>query len=105
MQPVNPAANAAANAPANPVANAPASTTGNITNNAANAANIQGNIVANLGQNAEAQPPPVQVNQAHGSKCQRIRDEVEIARRANYDQEHRVPDAFNANNSVQAADL
>jgi hypothetical protein len=30
---------------------------------------------------------------------------VEIARRANYDREHRVPDALDANNPIQAADL
>jgi hypothetical protein len=30
---------------------------------------------------------------------------VEITRRANYDREHRVPDALDTNNPVQAADL
>jgi hypothetical protein len=30
---------------------------------------------------------------------------VEIARHANYDREHRIPDALNDNNPVQAADL
>jgi hypothetical protein len=109
VQPVNPAANAAANAPANPVANAPANApanaAGNVANNAAHATNIQGNIVTNTGQNAGAQPPPVQVNQAQGSQRQRIRDEVEIARCANYDSEHGVPDTLDANNPIQAADL
>jgi hypothetical protein len=105
VQPVNPAAHVAANAPANPTTNARVTTTGNAPNNAANAANIQRNIVANPGQNAGAQPPPVQVNQAQGSQRQRIRDEVEIARCANYDREHGVPDALDANNPVQAVDL
>jgi hypothetical protein len=92
VQPVNPTANAAANAPANPAANdtanAPTNTAGNVTNNAANTANIQGNAVANQGQNAGAQPPLIEANHAEGSQRQRIRDEVEIARRANYDCEH-----------------
>jgi hypothetical protein len=92
VHPVNPAANAAANAPANPADNAPtnvpANATGNVTNNAANTANIQGNVVANPGKNAGAQPPPIRANHAEGSQCQRIRDEVEIAQRANYDREH-----------------
>jgi hypothetical protein len=109
VQPVNPVANAAANALANPVtntlANAPVNAAGNVANNAANAANIQGNIVASPEQNAGAQPFPVQVNQVQGSQHQRIRDEVEIARHANYDREHKVPDALNSNNPVQAADL
>jgi hypothetical protein len=30
---------------------------------------------------------------------------VDIARRANYDREHRVPDALDANNPIQATDL
>jgi hypothetical protein len=94
MQPANPAANAVANAPANPAANAPANApanaAGNITNNAANADNAQGNAAANPRQNAGAQPPPVQANRAEGSQCQCIRDEVEIARRANYDRDHGV---------------
>jgi hypothetical protein len=30
---------------------------------------------------------------------------VEIARRANYDREHGVPDALDANNPIQATDL
>jgi hypothetical protein len=101
VQPVNPTADVAANSPANPVANAPANAlanaTGNIANNAANAANISRNVVANPTQNAGAQPPLVQVNQAQGSQRQRIRDEVEIARCANYDREHGVPDALDAN--------
>jgi hypothetical protein len=105
VQPVNPAANAAANAPVNLAANTPANAAGNVANNAANAANIQVNVVANPGQNAGTQPPLVQVNHAEGSQCQCIRDEVEIARRANYDHEHGVPDALNANNPVQTADL
>jgi hypothetical protein len=108
-QPVNPAANAAANAPANPAANAPANApanaAGNAANNVANAANIQGNASPNPRHNAGAQPPLVQANRAEGSQCHRIRDEVEIARRANYDCEHRVPDALDANNPIQATDL
>jgi hypothetical protein len=34
-----------------------------------------------------------------------MRDEVEIARRANYDREHGVPDGLDANNPIQATDL
>jgi hypothetical protein len=86
-QPVNPAANAAANVPANPVANAPANDSvnvaGNIINNAANTANVQANIAPNPRHNVGAQPPPVQANRVEGSQRHRIRDEVEIARRAN----------------------
>jgi hypothetical protein len=102
---VNPAANAAANAPANPVANAPANAAGNIVNNTANTANIQGNTAPNLRHDAGAQPPPLQANHAEGSRRHRIRDEVEIARHANYDREHGVPDALDASNPIQAADL
>jgi hypothetical protein len=102
VQPVNPTANVAANAPVNPTANAPANTpanaAGNVVNNAANAANTQGNAVANLGQNAGAQPPPTQANRIEGSQRQRIRDEVDIERHANYDREQGVPDALDANN-------
>jgi hypothetical protein len=54
---------------------------------------------------ARAQPPPVQTNRAEGSQRQCIRDEVEIARRANYDCDHGVLDALNANNCIQAIDL
>jgi hypothetical protein len=109
MQPANPAANAAANALANPAANAlanvPANTAGNIANNAGNVANVQENAVANPRQNAGAQPPPVQANCVEGSQRQRITDKVEIARRANYDIDHLVPDALDANNSIQATEL
>jgi hypothetical protein len=109
VQPANPAANAATNAPANPAANAPANTpanaAGNATNNAANAANIQGNPAPNPRRIAGAQPPPVQANRAEGSQRHCIRDEVETARRANYDREHGVPDALDANNPIQATDL
>jgi hypothetical protein len=109
MQPANPAANAAANAPANPAANAPANApanaAGNAANNAANAANIQGNPAPNPRHNAGAQPPPVQPDHAEGIRRHRIRDEVEIARRANYDREHGVPDPLDANNPIQATDL
>jgi hypothetical protein len=108
MQPANPAANAAANAPANPVANASANApanVGNAANNAANAANIQGNLAPNPRRNAGAQPPPVQPDRAEGSRCHRIRDEVETARRANYDREHGAPDPLDANNPIQAIDL
>jgi hypothetical protein len=108
-QPVNSAANAAANAPANPAgnapANAPANAAGNAANNAANAANIQGNPAPNPRCNAGAQPPPIQADRAEGSQRHRIRDEVEIAPRANYDHEHGVPDALVANNPIQATDL
>jgi hypothetical protein len=34
-----------------------------------------------------------------------VRDEVEIARRANYNREHGVPDALDANNPIQATEL
>jgi hypothetical protein len=34
-----------------------------------------------------------------------MRDEVEIAHRANYDRDHGVPDALDANNPVQATEL
>jgi hypothetical protein len=97
VQPANPAANVAANAPANPAANAPANApanaAGNAANNAANATNIQGNTAPNPRRNAGAQPPPVQAKRAEGSQRHRIRDEVEIAQRANYDRKHGVPDA------------
>jgi hypothetical protein len=109
VQAVNPTANAAANAPANlaanALANAPANAAGNVVNNATNAANVQGNDAPNPRHNAGAQPPPIQVNRAEGSQRHRIRDEVEIARRAYYNSEHGVPDALDANNPVQAADL
>jgi hypothetical protein len=89
MQPANTAANATDNAPANPaanaLANALANAAGNAANNAANAANIQGDPAPNPRHNAGAQPPPVQADRAEGSWRHRIRDEVEIARRANYD--------------------
>jgi hypothetical protein len=105
VQPANPAANGAANAPANPAANAPANApanaAGNAANNVDNAANIQDNVAPNPGCNAGAQPPPVQ----EGSQRHRIRDEVEIAQRANYDREHGVLDALDANNPIQATNL
>jgi hypothetical protein len=101
MLPVSPAVNAAANAPANAAANA----TGNVTNNAANAANVQTNAVANPRQNAGTQPPPVQANHAEGSQHQRVRDKVDITRCANYDRDHGVPDALNANKPIQATEL
>jgi hypothetical protein len=100
MQPTNPATNAAANAAANPVANAPANApanAGNAANNAANAANIQGNPAPNPRCNARDQPPPVQPDHAERSWRHRIRDEVEIAPRANYD--------CDANNPIKATDL
>jgi hypothetical protein len=102
MQPANATVNAAANALANPVANAPANAPANAANNAANAANIQGNPAPNPRRNAGAQPAPVQADRSEGSRRHRIRDEVEIARRANYDREHGVPDALDANNPIQA---
>jgi hypothetical protein len=108
MQLANPAANAAANAPANPtanaLANAPANAAGNIANNAANASNVQGNA-ANPRQNAGVQPLPMQANRAEGSQRQCIRDEVEIAGRANYNCDHGVPDALDTNNPIQATEL
>jgi hypothetical protein len=108
-QPVNPAANAAAYAPANPAANAPANdpanAAGNIVNNAANAANVQANVAPNPRHNAGAQPPLIQANRVEGSQRHRVRDEVEIARHVNYDREHGVPDALDANNPIQATDL
>jgi hypothetical protein len=86
-QPANPAVNAAANAPANLAANAPANdpenAAGNIINNAANVANVQANVALNPRHNAGAQPPLVQANRAEESQRHRIRDEVEITRRAN----------------------
>jgi hypothetical protein len=90
---------------ANSPENAPANVAGNIVNNAANAANIQGNTAPNPRHNAGSQPPLVQANRVEGSQRHRIRDEVEIARRANYDREHGVPDALDANNPVQATNL
>jgi hypothetical protein len=47
----------------------------------------------------------VQANRAEGSQRQRIRDEVEIARHANYDCDHGVPDALDANNPIQSTEL
>jgi hypothetical protein len=109
MQPVNPAANTTANVPANPAANAPtnapANAADNVANNASNAANVQGNVATNPRHNAGAQPPPVQTNRIEGSQRQRIRDEVEIARHANYDRDHGVPDTLDANNLIQATEL
>jgi hypothetical protein len=78
---------------------------GYAANNAANAANIQGDPAPNPRHNAGAQPPPVQADRAEGSRRHRIRDEVEIAWRANYNREHGVPDALDANNPIQATDL
>jgi hypothetical protein len=101
MQPANPTANAAANAPANTAANV----VGNVATNAGNAANAQANAAVNPRQNAGAQPSPVQANHTEGSQRRRIRDEVEITRRANYDRDHGVPDALDANNPIQAIEL
>jgi hypothetical protein len=42
----------------------------------------------------------VQANHAEGSQRRHIRDEVEIARHANYDPDHGVPDALDADNPV-----
>jgi hypothetical protein len=103
MQPANPATNAVANPAANVVANAP--TNADVANNAANATSAQANAVTNPRQNAGAQPPPVQTNHAKGSQRRRISDEVERARRANYDCDHGVPDALDANNPIQATKL
>jgi hypothetical protein len=81
IHPANPAVNVPANDPANAIVN----TAGNDANNTANAANAQANAAANPRQNAGAQPPPVQANHCEGSQRRRIRDEVEIERRANND--------------------
>jgi hypothetical protein len=105
MQPTNPTANTAANAAANPPANASTNVAGNVANNVANVAGAQANAAANPGQNAGAQPPPVQANRVEGSQRRRIRYEVEIARRANYDRDHGVPDALDANNPIHAMEL
>jgi hypothetical protein len=109
VHPVNPAANAAANTQADPAANAPANdpanVAGNVVNNTANAANVQENITPNPRHNIGAQPSPVQANREEGSQRPRIRDDVEIARRANYDREHGVPDALDASNTTQTTDL
>jgi hypothetical protein len=109
VQPVNLAANAIVNAPANPTANAlantPVNTAGNIVNNEAYTVDVQGNVTANPRLNAGTQPPPVQANRAEGNQRQRIRDEVVIARRANYDRAHGVPDALDANKPIQATGL
>jgi hypothetical protein len=103
---VNPAANAAANAPANAAANAPANAPANAAGNIINnATNVQGNAAPNPRHNAGAQPPLVQANRAEGSQRHRVRDEVEIARRANYNREHGVPDALDANNPIQTTEL
>jgi membrane protein involved in colicin uptake len=115
--PVNPAANATANAPANAAANAPTNAAanapanasvndvGNVVSSATNAVNVQGNTAPNPRHNAGAQPPLVQANRAEGSQRHRVRDEVEIALRANYNREHGVPDALDANNPIQATEL
>jgi hypothetical protein len=95
VQPVNlaanPATNAAANAAANPPANTTANVARNVAKNAANTASAQPNIAANPGQNAGAQPPPAQANHAEVSQRRCVRDEVEIAQRANYDHDHGAP--------------
>jgi hypothetical protein len=104
-QPVNPTANVTANQAANPTTNAAGNAHGNAQNNAANAAGAQQqNVATNARQNARAQSPPVQANHAQSSQHRRIRDEVEIARRANYDSDNRVPDPLDANNHVQATE-
>jgi hypothetical protein len=105
-QPVNPTANAAANAPANLAANASANDSANAAGNIVNnAANVQANIAPNRRHNAGAQHPLVQANSAEVSQRHCIRDEVEIARRANYDREHGVPDTLDTNNPIQPTDL
>jgi hypothetical protein len=85
--------------------NAATNTACNVTNNAANATGAQTNVVANPAQNARAQPPPAQANHAESSQRRCIRDEVEIARHANYDHDHGAPDTLDANNPVQATEL
>jgi hypothetical protein len=101
MQPANPAANATANPPANDAANA----AGNVADNAANAADAQPTVAANPGQNAGARVLTVQANRAESSHRRRIRDEVEIARRANYDRNHGVPDTLDANTPFHAIEM
>jgi hypothetical protein len=105
VQPVNSAANVATNAAVNPPANAAVNAAGNVANNAANAAGTQPKVTANPRQKAGAQHPPVQANHAEGSQCRRVRDEVEIARRANYDHDRGFPDPLDANNPIQATEL
>jgi hypothetical protein len=113
VQPVNPAANptanhaanVAANATANPPTNVTANAVSNVANNAANDACAQPNIATNPRQNAGAQPLSAQANHAEGSQRRNVRDEVEIARHANYDRDHGVPYALDANNPVQATEL
>jgi hypothetical protein len=95
---VNPTANPTANVAANPIANTVVNIAGNIVNNVANSANTFANAVENRRQNTGVQPPLVQANHIEGSQHQRIRDEVEIARRANYDRNHGVPDTLDAHN-------
>jgi hypothetical protein len=87
------------------VAIVPANAPANDANNAANTINIQGNAAPHPRHNAGAQSTLFQVNRAEGSQRHRIRDEVEIDRRANYDREHGVPNALDANNPIQATDI
>jgi hypothetical protein len=97
VQSVNLAANVATNAAANTMGNAPR----NAQNNVANTTRAQQqNAAANVGQNAGAQPPPVQANCPQSSQRQRIRDEAEIARRANYGRGNGVPDPLDANHPI-----
>jgi hypothetical protein len=98
-------ANAPTNAAANAPTNAPANDAGNVVNTAANVIHVQGNLAPNPRHNAGAQPTLVQANLAEGSQRHRVRDEVEIARRANYNREHGVPDPLDANNPIQATEL
>jgi hypothetical protein len=105
VQPVNLAANAAANTAAKPIANAATNAAGNVDNNPTNVVGAQQNVAANARQNAGAQPPLVQANHAEGSQHRRVRDEVELSRRANYDHDNRAPDPLDANNPVQETEL
>jgi hypothetical protein len=102
MQLANPATNAAVNPATNPAVNVAANPPANAT---VNAANTQANTTANPRQNTGAQPSPVQANHTEGNQRRRIRDEVEIARRANYDRDHGVPDTLDAHNPIQATEL
>jgi hypothetical protein len=106
VQPANLDADTAANATANPPANAAANAAANIANNVANFAGTQQqNIATNTGQNTTAQPAPAQANCPQSSQRRHILDEVEIARRANYDHDNGVPDSLDANYPIQAIEL
>jgi hypothetical protein len=98
VQPVN----VVTNAIANPAAN----TAGNAANNTASAVGAQQqNAAGNARQNVGAQPPPAQATHTQSNQRQPIRDEVEIARHANYDRDNGVPNLLDTNHPIQATDL